>query len=529
MAYNNGGLFKHSEESNSQNTQVTLNLQKRFGDLITKGKLSYLYENRYFESFSTTASQFTVRDIPSFDNFPTISGATSEITQERAQNYFAIASLDYKDKFLLDGMYRYDGSSLFGSQARWNPYYRISGAYRISQDVTIPGIDELKIRAAHGTAGIRPGFDWQYEVFTLSAGNAAPKQKGNEFLKPSKTSETEIGLNVSFLKKFTFEATYAQSETKDQFLNVPLIAFLNDGFPKQWQNAGTVKSNTLEMTFGAKWIKNSNFSWTSDVVFSRIRQKITDLPIAPYLYDDPNMGDQKLFYIKGNETYGVMYGYKFVRTLDEMSKQLPAGKSIGDYEVNSDGYVIEKGTQGTVNEKATRLQENGADWYGKVGDGNPDFNMGISNTFKYKGITLYVLLDWKQGGDIYNGKDQRLVFNYMSKKQDMFGVPQNLKKAHDYFNSLYDKNDINAYWVEDGSYLKVREIALGYTLTSKNLSNIFKGGIKEINARVVGRNLLTFTKYSGYDPEVGSIRQPYDGIYMNPNYRNIAISVSFNF
>ena len=77
--------------------------------------------------------------------------------------------------------------------------------------------------------------------------------------------------------------------------------------------------------------------------------------------------------------------------------------------------------------------------------------------------------------------------------------------------------------------MKLREVALGYTLNSKALQGVFKGAVKEITAKVIGRNLLTFTKYSGYDPEVGTIRQPYDGIYMNPNYRNIAVSLSVNF
>lgn len=529
MAYTNGGTYQFSSETNSKNSQATLNLSHKFGDLNIKGKLSYLYENREYENFDATGSQFVINDIPSFNNFSSISNATSSITQEKAQNYFAIASFDYKDRYLLDGMFRYDGSSLFGSEARWNPYFRISGAYRISEDVKISGIDELKIRAAYGTAGIRPGFDWQYETYNLSSGVASARQKGNTNLKPSKTAEKEIGLNVNFLKKFTFEGTYAKSETKDQFLNVNLIPFLNDGFSSQYQNAGTVQSNTLELTFGANWLNKGDLSITSNIVFAKIRQKITDLPIPPYTYTDQSQGDQFIFYVKANETYGAMYGRRFVRTLDDMSRQLPTGKTISDYEVNSQGYVVPVGTQGLVTEIPIIYEENGAPWYGKIGDGNADFNMGISNTIRYKGVSLYFLLDWKQGGDIYNGKNQRLVFNLASSILDQSNVPVGQKKTFDYYNKFYDGNDANQYWVEKGTYLKLREVALGYTINSKALLTTFKGAIKEITAKVIGRNLLTFTKYSGYDPEVGSIRQPYDGIYMNPNYRNIAFSLSFNF
>ena len=530
MTYTDGSLSMSSSENNTQNTQLTLNMAHRFfGDLNVAGKLSYLYENNHYESFSVNSSQFVVNGIEAFNNFASINGAGSYISEERAQNVFAIASLDYKDRYLLDGMYRYDGSSLFGSDARWNPYYRLSGAYRISKDVTIPGIQELKIRAAHGTAGIRPGFDWQYEVYGLSNGIASPSQKGNKLLKPSKTSETEVGLDVNFLKKFTFEATYSFSNTTDQFLNAPLIPFLNDGYSSQWVNAGNVKANTFEATLGAKWVQNKDFSWTSNIVFSRTRQKVGDLPIPPY-YLGAYTGDVNVFYISPNSVYGAMYGYRFVRTLDDMSRQLPAGKTIADYEVNSDGYVIAKGTQGTPAERPIRYQEKGADWFGIIGDGNANFNVGLTNTVQWKGFTLYFLLDWKQGGEIYNANNQRMAFNNMYYKMDMANVPAAQKKAYDYwFSGMYDANLPNKYWVEDASYLKVREFALGYTLNSKALDKAFHGVVKGVNLKVVGRNLLTFTKYSGYDPEVGSIRQPIDGIGANPNYRNIAFSLSLNF
>jgi hypothetical protein len=240
-----------------------------------------------------------------------------------------------------------------------------------------------------------------------------------------------------------------------------------------------------------------------------------------------------MFYIKQGEVYGVIYGYRMVRSLEEMSAQLPAGKVIGDYEVNSDGYVVPKGSQGSATEMPIKkLNADGTPWYGRIGNGNPDFVAGITNTLNWKGFQLYLLLDWKQGGDIYNGKEQRLAFNNVSIRQDMSNVPSSLKKVAAYIGSnagFYDANNANAYWVEDGTYLKVREVALGYNVPSRALGGLFNGAIKGVNARVIGRNLLTFTKYSGYDPEVGTIRMPFDGIYANPIYRNFAFSLSLTF
>ncbi len=531
--YSGGSISHSTNESKTANSQFTLNLNRKFGDLSTRAKLSYLYENRHYESNYMYGQKFVISGIENFKNIRSedITSGDSYQEDERAQNYFAILGLDYKDRYLFDGMYRYDGSSLFGPDARWNSYYRLSGAYRISEDVKINGIDELKVRVAHGTAGIRPNFAWQYEVYSLSSGNTSPSQKGNRLLKPSTTAETEIGINVDFLKKFTFEATYAMSVTKDQFLNVPLVAFLNDGFPNQWQNAGEVKSNTFEFTLGANWYKKKDFSWNTNIVFSKVNQKITKLPIPPYSPGGQDLnGDQgNLFRIAEGEVYGAIYGYKMIRTLEEMAQQLPEGKTIGDYEINSDGYVVPKGSQGTASEMPIKkLNADGTPWYGKIGNGNPDFIAGITNTVTYKNFQFYLLLDWKQGGDIYNGKEQRLAFNNVSKRQDMTNVPQDKKKVASYIGSntgFYDANNANAYWVEDGTYVKVRELAIGYNLPSRWVKGFSKG----INARLIGRNLLTFTNYSGYDPEVGSIRFPVDGIYANPLYRQYAFSLTLNF
>lgn len=534
--YTNGSLTEYSSERSTANTQVTLNLNKRFGDLTTRAKLSYLYEDRDYEWFDVTASVFGINRIETFGNItdPTVTRGRNYRETERAQNYFAIVGLDYKDKYLFDGMYRYDGSSLFGPDARWNSYYRLSGAYRISQDVTIPGINELKVRVAHGTAGLRPGFDWQYEVLNINAGVATNFQRGNTALKPTITAETEFGVNVDFLNKFTFEATYAKSVTDDQFLNVQLIPFLNDGWLQQWQNAGTVESNTIEMTLGADWFKgkSQDFYWNTHLVFSRVRQTITDLPIPPYWLGAPS-GDVNAVYITEGATYGAIFGQRHVRTLEEMADQLPVGQTIDDYEVNNHGYVIPAGTEGTTGERLIlKKNADGTNWVGQIGDANAKFNLGIANTFNYKGFQLYVLLDWKNGGDIYNANQQRLAFNNFSFHQDMSDTPDEEKKWAGYWgsnNGFYNANISTQYWVEDASYLKLREVAIGYSLRGKALEGFLNGAIKGVEIKAVGRNLYTFSKYSGYDPEVGTLLQPIDGIGANPIFRTMAVSLGFTF
>lgn len=523
--YNQGSLYKSTSEGRQNNTQATLNLFQQFGDLKVRGKLSYLKEKNDYQSFNVGSSQFAIQDLPNLDAFTEAKSFGSYHSEEIATNYFAIASLDYKDRYLLDGMFRRDGSSLFGEDARWANYYRVSGAYRISQDIEIPGIQEFKVRAARGTAGVRPGFNWQYETYSLSSGATSPAQKGNKDLKPSRTTETEFGLDISFLNKFRLEGTYSKSVTTDQFLSVPLIPFVSDGFNRQWQNSGTIESNTLELSLSANWINTKDFKWTTNAVFAQSKQMIAELPIAPY-----QSGPDGLYFIKEGETYGSIYGFDWVRTLDQMTNQLPSGASIADYEVNNEGYVVPAGSQGLPTEQGIRLENaDGSDAFVKIGNGLPNFTLGLSNTFNYKGAFMYVLIDWKNGGDVYNRKSQWLTRDLRNGIMDQSNVADGSKKAYDYYSKFYDVNSNNKYWVEDASYVKVREVAIGYTVKAADLPSGLSKVFQSISGKFIGRNLLTITDYSGYDPEVGSIRSPFDSTGSYPNYRNVAFSLTFEF
>lgn len=524
IEYSEGSLYKYSSEENSQTTQHNLTARQEFGKLFSRVTLSYLWEDSHFESFDVSGNDFQIREIPRFEaiNSADIS-AGSYLSDVRAQNYFAIASLDWDDKYLVDGMFRRDGSSLFGPDARWNNYYRISAAYRITEDFDIPGLDELKIRAAQGTAGIRPSFSWQYETFALSNGNASKSTLGNKNLKPSQTKETEFAINGTVRSLVDFEFIYSQSTTSDQFLNVPLLPLA--GFSNQWQNAGTIDSESFEVNVQSSLINKRDMSWDLGVTWSTSTQTITDLTVPPY-----QDGPDGLFYIREGEDYGAIYGYTWVRTLDQMADQLPAGDTIDNYEVNSDGYVVPAGSQGTVNESPIKLlDENGDDAFVQIGNGRPDWTAGISNTVRFKGFSAYVLLDIKKGGDVYNRKSQWLTRDRRNGIMDMAGVPDDQKKTYDYYLGFYDVNTNNSYWVEDAGYVKLREVSLSYDFSQEQLSALTGGALKGMTISAIGRNLLTFTGYSGYDPEVGSIRTPFDGTGSYPNFRNLAASLSLKF
>ncbi len=482
--------------------QATLHLQKKFGDLSTKAKLSYLYEDNHISNSDVIGYDFSVKDIPSLDAIVGNKSSSSEIQDIISNNIFGIFQFDYKGKYLADLMVRYDGSSLFGENERWHPYFRISGAYRITEDFTIPGIQELKVRAAYGTSGQRPGFWAQYETYTFSGGLPSPNTLGNKDLKPSLSKEFEVGINVDFLKKFSFEYVFAKTNTEDQIMLAPLPAYF--GYPYQWQNAGALESRASEASFAARIIDNDNFKWTSRIIYDRIRQEVTKLDIPPFQTGPVGQDANQAFFIREGEIFGMIYGSYFLRSLDELEAQLGPGDSRDNYEVNSDGYVVPAGSQGTINEVPIKmLDADGNPIKQQIGNTNPDFRLGFANNFSYKNLSLYFLVDWSYGGDVYNRTAQWLYRDLRHADVDQFDKAPNEKKVTDYYSALYDVNDVNSHFVEDATYVKVRELAIYYTLGRDKLSNFANGIIKGIKIGFVARNLFTFTNYSGYDPEVG--------------------------
>lgn len=534
QAETQGGIYKYSSEAFSQNYSFTANINKTFGDLIIRGKVSYLYEGYKSNFFDINASDLVVSGINSLNAIESDSYNAIRSTEEetRARNFFGIFDADYKDRYIVSLLGRYDGSSLFGANNRWNPYFRASAAYRISEDLQIDGLNELKFRVSYGTSGQRPGFNYQYETYSLSQGSLTKNTIGNKDLKPSTTKELEFGLNMELFKFIDFEATYADILTEGAFYNVPLPAA--SGFRYQWQNAADISAKALEFTLGITPINKPDLKWKLTFNFDKITQEISKLNAAPFR-TGPTINDLQVFYIRQGEVFGTMYGGDWVRTLDQMALQLPSGLTINDFTVNSDGYVIRKGTEGTINETPIRLNDaNGREAFVRIANMNPDFNLSFMNTFAYKGLSLNMLWHWKQGGDVYNQTKQWLYRDERHGDFDQSGKPENQKKVTTYYQTFYRVNEPNSYFTEDGTYLKLREASLYYTLNKETLGKMGVNFLGSLKFGVIGRNLLTFSKYSGWDPEVAQAdfsnsTNYYIDMFNYPNYRTFTFSLEFTF
>lgn len=521
--YSGGSLEKYTSNIFNQSARATFNFKKTWGELDFNGKLSYLYEKNHFESVTAGGNNFVLSNVVTLDNFKKEDMYISDyMTDIVSENYFAIASFVYRDRFILDGLFRRDGSSLFGENERWHNYYRISGAYRIIKDSEVSGIQELKLRAAYGTSGLRPGYGYKDETYNLHQGVSTKSTLGNKDLKPARANELEVGLETSFLDRFRFEATYSNSIVTDQYLLAPQLVPLG-GVPYQWVNAGEIETNTFEATLNAGIIEKKDFSWDMTITFDRTRQEITKLYIPSY-----STGPRNAFKIAEDESYGSMYGVDFVRTLDQMQEQLGSDDNISNYSVNRDGVVVRTADIGTKNEKPFMVRdENGAEKNMKIGDINPDFRLGLNTMFRYKNLSAYMLWQWKQGGDLYNGTAQYLVRDNRHEMVDQIHTRPEDKKTVDYYQALYDAQALNGFWVEDASFVKLQEASLYYTLDKDALGATGKY-MDHIKIGLLGRNLLTFTDYSGYDPEAG-----YEGFLFDnfgyPNFRSYTISIEFKF
>ena len=165
----------------------------------------------------------------------------------------------------------------------------------------------------------------------------------------------------------------------------------------------------------------------------------------------------------------------------------------------------------------------------KVGDANPDLNWGIANQFRLGQLNVYLLFGGQMGGNVYNATKQRMYQYTRNREIDQVDKPDELKKPTTYYTGpLYNGNTAIDWFVEDASFLKLRELSLRYGLTPRKLPGLERLGTDRIWLSLIGRNLFVSTDYTGYDPEIGGILTRTDS-FAFPTYRTITFSVEVEF
>ena len=549
---------------------------REIGDLNGNLTFSYAYEDRLNENLTADVSQLLAQGVPTIGNSERErQGANSYRAEVKAENIAGNLALDFKDRYILDAVLRRDGLSLFGADVRYQTYYRVAGAYRLTQDVTLPGFNEIKLRASYGTSGQRPPFSAQYETFNVTPAGITRNILGNSEIKPSTVAELELGVDARLFDRFFLVANYADAIAEDQFLLVPLSAGQPGNF--QWQNAGTLASNTIELGINGTLIERDDYSLDFNLNFDRTRQEITELNRPEFTQGTDFGAAISVFRVQEGVPFGAMFGNQLAGSVDDLNvngegivigSEAVYGEPLtpSDFTINSDGYVIRQGTEYTADEQAMYIYgEDGGKAVVQIGNATPDFNVGFGTTFQYKGFSLYGLLDWEQGGDVYNYTRQLLYFNARHGDLDQSGRQPNVYRCENgttagscgdaggialnedgtqalvegnqhwgtyYEGQLYNQASASSYFVEDATYLKVREISLSYSFSSSLLNRIGVGNaLYGARISVIGRNLFTFTRYTGFDPEVavdsGGANPTNFRIdeFAYPNFRTFAFSL----
>lgn len=543
-----GTLFRRNTFQNDINGSVTAAVNRAFGDFTTRTRVRYLMEDRHFETFFVDGNDLVVAETPVLESVYGEKGVGSTIEDVTSEGYFFISSLDYAGKYVGDVMVRRDGSSLFGPEQRWQTYYRASGAWRMAQEDWWPveALTEFKPRASLGTAGGRPEFDAQYETYAVDVGRVEPVTLGNRNLRPEFATEQEYGLDLVFQDRVAAGLTYVMTEVEDQLLEVPLSAFR--GFQTQWQNAGTLEGNTVEAYVESSIIEQPDMGWTMRINFDRNRQTITQLDIPPYR---TGPGDE--FYIREGEALGTFYGLRHARSCADVQEFQDI--NCAAFDVNDDGWLVyvgegntwqdgmEKDLWGTTSPDGeydwgmpvTVEDETGQSFF-PLGNTTPDYNLSVSSTFRWNNVSLYTLFDAEQGASIYNQTRQWAYREHRHGATDQAGKPDARKKPTGYYSALYSTNTRNNAFVEDGSFVKLRELSLRYTMPADQMPGAMsRVGLTQASINLIGRNLLTFTDFTGYDPEVGTPQGTGSAVigrvdtYQYPNFRTLSASVELVF
>jgi TonB-linked SusC/RagA family outer membrane protein len=504
-----GSLNQRIEGDKSYNMGATLTSVRSFTKWLNNTtKLAWVYEDQNTNVLNVSSSKLTVPGVTEFGaaaqdpNSPTIPGSYTQAI--RNQNYFVVTTFDIKDRYVLDGLVRFDESSLFGAKSRKATYQRMSAAWRFTEDFRIKGIDEGKLRISYGTAGLRPVFDAQYEVFSVAGGSPSKVTLGNPLLKPAFSKETEVGFNLNILKNYTIEYSYSDKVTSDQILNVPTSAAT--GYKNTWVNAATLAGNTHELAVAAVLISKQDLFWRVNLSGDRTRSKITQLSVGPYLIGpDAGDGNTKIFRIAAGQAFGVMYGSTWIRTPAQLATNLANGKLTGtaaDYKLNEEGYYVPLADWQKRGEKPIKYYDSKGVALMPIGDVNPDYNLALNSTVQWKGLSLNTVLSMQKGGQIYNYTRQWPFNEYRDNAYDQRGKPEISKKSVDYYSTFYNNFDPSTYFVEDGSFVRLKEMALNYQLPKTLVKSLRLASFTTARLGVIGRNLWTSTKYSGYDPDV---------------------------
>jgi len=481
--------------------------------------MSYQSSDRYLTFVSGT--NFPTDSFTKLASAADITGGSTTQTVFRFLSYFARSNYTFKDRYLLAASARVDGSSRFDENSRYGFFPSVSAGWIMTREDFMQDVNFLtflKLRVSYGLTGNANIGNFPSRGLYGGTGYAGlsgltPSQTPNPDLKWERTAQYNFGLDFELVgDRISGEVDYYIKETDDLLLNVNVPA--TSGFTSQLQNVGELENKGFEFVLNTHNLVGQ-FQWSSNFNIAFNNNKITDL-------DDQVITGGFLNRAVEGEPIAVMFGKEYAGVDPDNGDALY-------YLHSEDGKDYDAGTTNDYSAANDVV----------IGDPNPDFIGGLGNRFSYKNFDLNVLLQFVYGNDIYNGGGR-----YQSANGDFFD--NQTKKQLDRWQEPGDVTDVpearlfggngsnpSSRYIHDASYLRLKNVVLGYTLPQSALNRL---NLRRVRFYVTGVNLLTFTDYPGWDPEVNTdLYSQSDNLnignefYSVPQARTISFGVNIGF
>ncbi len=434
------------------------------------------------------------------------------------QSQFGRINYDWNDKYLITATLRRDGASNFAENEKYAIFPSAALGWKLSNESFLQDVDaisNLKLRVSYGVTG-NPSIDPYQSLASLATiyassngGTVAavtPNQPANPNLKWESSYQTNFGVDLGLMEgKVSLAFDYYNIDTKDLIMTdngVPwYFGYYN---PEILTNVGEVNNKGIEIFLNTRNITNEDFRWTTDFIFSKNKNTVVALindadwfgNAAPSYFSH-----DRSYILREGEEVGLFWGYEYAGVYQ--GGDIPEGTALISASYDDDGNPIageplfyevadeEGNVDGDITDDDRQI----------IGNPNPDFTWGLTNNFSYKNFDFSIFFQGSHGGEVFNMTNVQLYngdANTLKDYYDNAWTPTNTDTDDPRVgNSSF--REISSRFVENGSYIRLKNISVGYNLP-KNL--IAKYGIENLRLTVSAQNLLTFTKYSGLDPEV---------------------------
>lgn len=475
---------------------------------------------------------FMFDNVHEMDNGEEMYAIGGNETEWALLSYMARVNYSYEDRYLLTATIRRDGSSRFGKKHRWGTFPSVSVAWRASQEKWFPKndyINDLKVRAGYGVTGSQASvgnysylasYNTSVYPFGISSGNQTalvPSTLANPYIHWEEVAQTNIGFDASLFNSrvmFSFDAYL--KETRDMLVkaSIPITSGFEDT-TTTYTNAGKVRNQGIEMSLHTINL-TGELGWETNLTATYNKNKIKDLNSdVPYYINQIN--NSYVTMLAKDYPINVFYGYVtdgiFQNQSEVNTHAVQPGAEPGDIrfrDLNNDGVIND--SDRTV-----------------IGNPNPSWLFSMNNSLSYKGFELSVFLQGIAGNKIYNANNidntgMAAAYNQTTdvlKRWQGEGTSNSMPRA--VFGDPNQNTRVSDRFVENGSYLRLKNITLSYTFPKQWLQ---KTQIENARLSLSCENVATITGYSGFDPEVGI-----NGIDQNryPISRTFSLGLNFNF